>query len=105
MVAGKRDTQCHIAAEVSIAERSDDKSQLAGAVVRLGADEGSLERDARSFGADVLLLTPDGDGKVELRAITPERSRQATIHFRSPADGRRRALLSGLDLLRRALLD
>ena len=81
------------------------RRQLAGAVVRLGADEGSLERDARSFGADVLLLTPDGDGKVELRAITPERSRQATIHFRSPADGRRRALLSGLDLLRRALLD
>jgi competence/damage-inducible protein CinA-like protein len=88
----------------ALADAPAARHQLVGAVVRFGADASSLERDARAFGADVLLLTPDGESEAELRAITPERSRQATIHFRSAADGRRRALLSGLDLLRRSLL-
>jgi nicotinamide-nucleotide amidase len=88
----------------ALADAPSARRQLAGAVVRPGADAPSLERDARAFGAEVVLLTPDGEGEAELRAITPERSRQATIHFRSAADGRRRALLGGLDLLRRSLL-
>jgi nicotinamide-nucleotide amidase len=88
----------------TLTDAPNARQRLTGAVVRPGGDARSLERDARVFGADVLLLTPDGEREAELRAITPERSRQATIHFRSPADGRRRALLSGLDLLRRSLL-
>jgi hypothetical protein len=88
----------------TLTDAPNARQRLNGAVVRPGGDARSLERDARVFGADVLLLTPDGEREAELRAITPERSRQATIHFRSPADGRRRALLSGLDLLRRSLL-
>jgi nicotinamide-nucleotide amidase len=76
---------------------------LAGAVVRPAADVARLEREARTLGAEVVLLTPDGVESSEVRAITPDRTRRVEIRFRSRADGRRRALLSGLDLLRRAV--
>jgi nicotinamide-nucleotide amidase len=74
-----------------------------GAIVRPSADAETLERDARQLGGDVLLVTPHGTETSELRAITPDGTRRFDIRFRSPADGRRRALLSGLDLLRRSL--
>ena len=76
-----------------------------GAFVRPSADAELLESEGRGLGADVLLVTPHGAETSELRAILPERTRRLEIRFRSPADGRRRALLSGLDLLRRALAD
>jgi nicotinamide-nucleotide amidase len=78
-------------------------SWFAGALVRPAAAADALERDGRMLGGNVLLLTPDGREESELRVITPERTRRAPIRFRSPAEGRRRAFLGGLDLLRRAL--
>ncbi|OLC50037.1 MAG: hypothetical protein AUH67_02855 [Chloroflexi bacterium 13_1_40CM_4_69_19] len=89
----------------SLADASDAPRWFAGGLVRLGADADALEREARALGGDVFLLTPAGTEESELRAITPQRMRQLTVKFRSPADGRRRALLGGLDLLRRALAD
>jgi len=76
---------------------------FAGAVVRPGADAEALERDARALGGEVQLLVPDGDGGSELRAATPERTLRFALRFGSRAEGRRRAVLGGLDLLRRAL--
>ena len=78
---------------------------FAGAIVRPAADAETLEAEAQPLGGDVLLLTPYGDETSQLRAIVPGRTRRLDIRFRSRADGRRRALLSGLDLLRRALSD
>ena len=74
-----------------------------GAIVRPSADSETLERDGQRLGGDVLLVTPHGAEMSQLRAIGPGRTRRLDIRFRTPADGRRRALLSGLDLLRRAL--
>ena len=72
---------------------------------RPSADSETLENEGRRLGGDVLLVTPHGAETSQLRAIAPGRTRRLDIRFRSPADGRRRALLSGLDLLRRALVD
>jgi hypothetical protein len=52
---------------------------------------------------DVRLVVPHGETSAELRIWTPDRPRSATIRFASPAEGRRRALLGALDLLRRSL--
>ncbi|HEV8534143.1 MAG TPA: CinA family nicotinamide mononucleotide deamidase-related protein [Candidatus Limnocylindria bacterium] len=87
----------------SLADAPDASRWFAGAIVRPVADADALERDGRALGADALLITPHGSETSELRAITAERTRRLPIRFRSPAEGRRRALLGGLDLLRRAL--
>ena len=71
---------------------------------RRALDGTELARDTRALRADVLLLTPAGATESEVHAITPAGDRRMPFRFRSPADGRRRALLSGLDLLRRVLL-
>jgi nicotinamide-nucleotide amidase len=87
----------------TLADARDAGRWFVGAIVRPSADTDTLERDGRRLGGDVLLVSPHGTATSELRAITPEGTRRLDIRFRSPADGRRRALLSGLDLLRRSL--
>jgi nicotinamide-nucleotide amidase len=89
----------------SLADAPDAERWFVGAIIRPSAAAETLETDGRRLGGDVLLLTPHGIETSELRAITPARTRRLEIRFRSPADGRRRALLSGLDLLRRSLAD
>jgi competence/damage-inducible protein CinA-like protein len=89
----------------ALADATDARRWFAGALVRPGADAESLEREAAWLGAEVLLVIPDGTGEIELRAITPRGARRFKVRFGSPAEGRRRALLSGLDLLRRTLAD
>jgi nicotinamide-nucleotide amidase len=54
---------------------------------------------------EVRLVVPHGEQSVELRIWTPDRPRASTIRFGSPVEGRRRALLGALDLLRRAVRD
>ena len=89
----------------SLADAPDAARWFAGAIVRPSANAETLEAEGRRFGADVLLMTPHGNDTSELRAIAREKTRRLEIRFRSPADGRRRALLGGLDLLRRTLAD
>lgn len=89
----------------SLADAPDAARWFAGAIVRPAADAEALQHDGRVLGADVLLMTPYGIETSEVRAIAPGKTRRLDIRFRSPADGRRRALLSGLDLLRRTLAD
>lgn len=87
----------------ALADAPGAERWFVGAIVRPLADSETLEGDGRRLGGDVLLVTPHGAETSQLRAIVPGRTRRLDIRFRSPADGRRRALLSGLDLLRRAL--
>ena len=89
----------------SLSEADGAERWFVGAIVRPSADSATLETEGRRLGGEVLLVTPHGAESSELRAILPGRTRRLDIRFRSPADGRRRALLSGLDLLRRALAD
>src|SRR3989442_1383606 len=76
---------------------------LAGALVVPGADASTPEREVRPPGPQVIRLGPAGASESELRLYAPDRPRGQTIRYRTPAEARRRALLSGLDLLRRAL--
>jgi competence/damage-inducible protein CinA-like protein len=89
----------------ALADARDAERWFVGAIVRPSAGVDALEREGRELGGEVLLVTPHGTETSEIRAIAPERTRRVEIRFRSPADGRRRALLSGLDLLRRTLAD
>jgi nicotinamide-nucleotide amidase len=89
----------------TFADAHDPDRWFAGAVVRPSADAETLEREGRGLGGEVLLVTPHGTETSQIRAIVPGRTRRQDIRFRSPADGRRRALLSGLDLLRRTLAE
>jgi nicotinamide-nucleotide amidase len=89
----------------SLADATDAPRWFAGGLVRPAADGDVLERDGRSLGGDVLLVTPDGSEESELRVITPGHTRRAPVRFRSRPEGRRRAYLGGLDLLRRTLAD
>jgi len=89
----------------ALAEAPGAERWFSGAIVRPSADSVTLESEGRLLGGDVLLVTPHGTETSELRAIVPGRTRRLEIRFRSPGDGRRRALLSGLDLLRRVLAD
>jgi nicotinamide-nucleotide amidase len=54
---------------------------------------------------EVRLVVPHGEQSAELRIWTPDRPRSATIRFGSLVEGRRRALLGALDLLRRAVAE
>jgi nicotinamide-nucleotide amidase len=89
----------------ALADAPGAERWFVGAIVLPSADAATLERDGGRLGGDLLLLTPHGAETSELRTIGPARTRRLEIRFRSPADGRRRALLSGLDLLRRSVAD
>src|SRR5262249_39547646 len=86
----------------ALADAQDVDRWFAGGVVRVAADADSLAR-VTPDGADVRLVVPHGEGSAELVVTTPVNRLASTIRFGSPADGRRRALLAALDLLRRAL--
>jgi nicotinamide-nucleotide amidase len=88
-----------------LAESPGAASWYAGALVRpmAEADELTSLLDDIRPAPEVRLVVPHGEQSVELRIWTPDRPRSATIRFGSLIEGRRRALLGALDLLRRAL--
>ena len=65
----------------------------------------SLARAIEHSEAQVRLLVPHGEASAEITVTTPDRPRTATVKFASPTEGRRRALLAALDLLRRAVVE
>jgi len=76
---------------------------FAGGIVRPGGDLAALNI-AADTSAEVQVLVPPAVGDaatIEVR--TPERQETLTVRFRSVAEGRRRAVLGALDLLRRSL--
>jgi hypothetical protein len=88
-----------------LADAPGSASWYASGVVRPMADADELAHllDELSPPPDVRLLVPYGEQSVELKIWTPDRPRTATIRFGSLVEGRRRAMLSALDLLRRSL--
>ena len=89
-----------------LSETEGSASWLAGAVVLPAADEGALGTWAARLGAEVVCLAPSGDAESSLVVRTPERdARRATVRYRTASEGRRRATLAALDLIRRALLE
>jgi nicotinamide-nucleotide amidase len=79
---------------------------LAGAFVLPRADEDALVARALPFGADVVCVAPWGETDTTLVVMTPERdARRATVRYRSMGEGRRRATLAALDLIRRAVIE
>jgi hypothetical protein len=68
-----------------------------------GAEELTQLLDDLRPAPEVRLVIPHGEQSAELRIWTPDRPRTSTIRFKSPVEGRRRALLGALDLLRRSL--
>lgn len=88
----------------TLSEADGAQRWLAGAVVVPGADETRLASGADDLGADVVCLAPAGDTETTIVVRTPARdARRATVKYRSVAEGRRRATLTALDLIRRAL--
>jgi nicotinamide-nucleotide amidase len=89
----------------ALTEAEGSASWLAGAIVLPAADEGVLSGWAAKLGADVSCLAPSGETETTLVVRTPDRdARRATVRYRSASEGRRRAALAALDLMRRALL-
>jgi nicotinamide-nucleotide amidase len=88
-----------------LAESQGSSSWYARGFVHPLADADALTQllDELRPAPEVRLVIPHGERSVELRIWTPDRPRSATIRFGSPLEGRRRALLGALDLLRRAL--
>ena len=88
-----------------LAESAGSSSWYARGIVRPMADVDELTRLLGEMRPppDVRLVVPHGDKSAELKIWTPDRPRSVTIRFASPTEGRRRALLGALDLLRRSL--
>jgi nicotinamide-nucleotide amidase len=88
-----------------LAESPGSASWYARGFVRPMAEAEELTRllDDLQPPPEVRLVVPHGEQSTELRIWTPDRPRSATIRYGSLLEGRRRALLGALDLLRRAL--
>ena len=88
-----------------LAESPGSEAWYVRGVVRpmAGAEELTRLLSDVSPAPEVRLIVPYGEQSAELKIWTPDRPRTATIRFGSVVEGRRRAMLSALDLLRRSL--
>ena len=88
-----------------LAESPGAGTWYARGIIRPMADAEELTRLLSDVdpAPEVRLVVPYGERSVELQIWTPDRPRTATIRFGSVVEGRRRSLLSALDLLRRSL--
>jgi hypothetical protein len=89
----------------ALADAPDSGTWYVRGFVRPMAEAEELTRllDDLSPAPEVRLVIPHGEQTAELRIWTPDRPRTTTIRFGSLTEGRRRALLGALDLLRRSL--
>jgi len=85
----------------TLTDAPDAERWLERAVVLPRADGRTLADTLAGSFAQVLLVVPHGEGSVELVVMGMPGRLTSTIRFGSLAEGRRRALLGGLDLLRR----
>jgi nicotinamide-nucleotide amidase len=90
----------------ALTETEGSAAWLAGAIVLPSGDERALETWAARLGAEVTCLAPAGQIETSLVVRTPARdARRSTVRYRSASEGRRRATLAALDLIRRALIE
>ncbi len=78
-------------------------THFSGGMVLPGATAERLLAAVDGLGAEVVLTVPHGEGECVLAVRTPEGETRQEIRFGSASEGRRRALLAALDLLRRSL--
>lgn len=92
------------AGEVALALGAGQMPSYAGGTVIPDAEVEALAAAVSGYGAQVSAIVPRGTGeKVRLIVRTPDGERTADIRYRSAAEGRRRAALGALDLLRSSL--
>ncbi|MDQ6858167.1 MAG: CinA family nicotinamide mononucleotide deamidase-related protein [Chloroflexota bacterium] len=90
----------------ALTETEGSAGWLAGAVVLPGADLDALRQWCERLGSQVTCLAPSGETETTLVVRTPDRdARRQTVRYRTASEGRRRATLAALDLLRRSLID
>ena len=87
----------------ALSDAAGVREWYARGVVWPHADVEALTRALETSDAQVRLLLPYGEASAEIIASTPEVERKVTIRFNHEREGRRRAYLGGLDVLRRAL--
>ncbi len=87
----------------AIADAPDVKEWYVQGVVLPYAAADTLARAIEGSDAPVKLVVPPGEAPAELFVPTPLGRHQSTIRFGSPREGRRRAFLGALDLLRRVI--
>ena len=88
----------------ALSETPGSSAWLTAAVTLPAADAEALAAAVTAFPAEVTLVVPDGADRSTLVVRTPERpERRSTVRFRTTVEGRRRATLAALDLLRRAI--
>ncbi|MDQ2952434.1 MAG: CinA family nicotinamide mononucleotide deamidase-related protein [Chloroflexota bacterium] len=87
----------------ALSDAPSAREWYARGVVWPHADAETLDRAIEASDAQVRLVIPHGESSTELVAATPDGRQQSTIRFSTEREGRRRALLGGLDLLRRAV--
>ena len=88
----------------ALSETRGAAAWLAGAVVLPLADEARLAEHVRAIDADVICLAPHGETESTLVVRAPGREdHRTTVRYGSEAEGRRRATLAALDLIRHAL--
>lgn len=88
----------------ALTETPGSHDWLTAAVTLPAAGADTLLVAAAAFPTDVRLVIPHGADASTLTVRTPDRAeRRSTVRFRSAVEGRRRATLAGLDLLRRVL--
>lgn len=82
---------------------SEPDGWYAGGVVRPDAPRDALEAAVAALGADAVVLTLASPGGGLAYVRTPEREDSVTVRSGAPAEGRRRAVLAALDLVRRTV--
>ena len=86
---------------VALADASAD--WYAGGVMLPAAGRDDLLAASARLGAEAVLVTPQGQNESALFVRTPAREVEAVVRFSSAAEGRRRAALAALDLVRRTV--
>ncbi|MFN2520691.1 MAG: CinA family nicotinamide mononucleotide deamidase-related protein [Candidatus Limnocylindria bacterium] len=87
--------------DVAVALADASSEWYAGSVVLPSADRRALLTASEAFGANAVLAVPDGHTQCALFLRTPAGETELVVRFSSAAEGRRRAALSALDLVRR----
>ncbi len=87
----------------ALSETPGAEHWLAQGIVIPRADADALDA-ALGSDAGVRLIVPFGELSTEIAVTTPDGRFPATVRYGSPVEGRRRALLAALDLLRRTLV-
>ena len=87
----------------TLSEAPGAEAWLAHAAVLPSADAARLDAELATGDADVRLVVPYGEAGTEVVITAPNGRRSVAVRYATPTEGRRRAWLAALDLLRRTV--